>query len=198
MVLTMSGAFDKAMITEEKLKSFLPLGPPPAHDSFFKLLYRLWLNFYWMLTAIYPIEVDTGMGPYYTYDDHQWSIPVEFYSSMAMLGTLFALSWLRTIWRISFAMSAYLFLYMTGRGRCATFVFGLLLAEIEAAIQAYHQESPLKLSDTNETQESRSLASGDSLLGQRLLGSMASLPEKTVNILGFITLLIGITLATSP
>lgn len=196
MLLTAFGAFDTAMVIWKDLAP--PVMGPFEHPPLPTLFYRYWLHVQWLLSAIYPFEISVDQLDYYSYDPHQWSIPVEFYSSLAMFATIIAVSQLRTSWRITSLLGLYFYLYMSSRQRCTTFFTGLLIAEGEAAIEAHrYRRSPGLPGSRSSSEPSDQISSDDSRLGQALLCYLTSFSHRTVEILSAIAMIIGVTMLTA-
>lgn len=196
MLLVAIGGFDEPMVIWKDLA--LPVMGPFEHPPLPTLLYRYWLHVQWLLSAIYPFEIPIDQSDYYTYDQHQWSIPVEFYSSLAMFGTFVAISQLRTSWRITSLLGVYLYLYMSSRQRCTTFFTGLLIAEAEAAIEAHCQaQSPSLPGTRSSSKPSNQISGDDSRVGQALLRFLTSFSHRTIEIISAITMIVGLTMLTA-
>ncbi|PSK34784.1 hypothetical protein B9Z65_1367 [Elsinoe australis] len=196
MLLAAFGVFDAAMVIWKDFA--LPVMAPFEHPPLPTLFYRYWLHVQWLLSAIYPFEISVDQLDYYSFDPHQWSIPVEFYSSLAMFGTIIAISQLRTSWRITSLLGLYFYLYMSSRQRCTTFFTGLLIAEAEAAIEAHrHRRSLGLLGSQSSLEASGQISSNDSKVGQALLRYLTSFSHRTVEILSAIAMVIGVTMLTA-
>lgn len=196
MVLTAAGAYDKSKLINERLK----VVPKTLNSSAALpvLLHQYWLHVTWLLSAVYPFEIQLFHPEYFTYDGHQWSIPVEYYSSLAMFGTLVAVSQLQTLWRISLILCAYSYFYLSGRQRITPFFTDLLIAEAEAAIQDYRRKRSLDLPTARPNSTLRpQTAPDDSRIGQALLRFLTSMSPRNVEILSVISMIMGVTMITS-
>jgi peptidoglycan/LPS O-acetylase OafA/YrhL len=109
----------------------------PNHEPTFALQIYDWCEFFSQhLTNIWTWQYQVT-----TYDDHLWSIPVQYRCSMILYTMLIGLSRLRYGYRTFFALFFAMYSMWIGRWEVFVYVVGMVLGEYETSIQEHQSES---------------------------------------------------------
>lgn len=138
-ILTSLGAFDSAteIFNEYVNHIFLKEPPPPREPTLTRQWTLWWINYKFIICATFPFNIDLSEFAYFKYDDHQWSIPVEYRCSIALFMVLIGTSRMKTAWRMLTIFIINRYLYNSGRGHAALFFGGMFIAELDLLRQSY-------------------------------------------------------------
>jgi len=153
-ILTYLGFFDESSRIYYHFRNFIFLKeePPPRVDLYNQLLAYLH-NADFIFSATIPFDRDTNVHNYFTYDDHQWTIPKEFRSSMAVFAVLVTTSRMRSVPRMTMIAALAVHSLYTLRLYTSLFFAGMLCAEFDLIRQAYYSRSDLLLPGLQNEQE---------------------------------------------
>jgi peptidoglycan/LPS O-acetylase OafA/YrhL len=133
------GLYDKSAIIYHTYRKvlFLKEEPPPRMD-FLDQLSGYLANVEFIFSGTIPFDKDTDVNHYFMYDDHQWTIPKEFRSSMVVFAVLVTTSRMRSILRMATIFILCVYAIYTARLYTSLFFAGMLLAEFDLVRQAYY------------------------------------------------------------
>jgi peptidoglycan/LPS O-acetylase OafA/YrhL len=147
MILTSLGVYDTPKKIVEQYSPFLFIKEwPPENTDWSQMWAVYWSNVKFIFCATFPFNINTDEYGYAKYDDHQWSIPVEFRGSMALFTVLVGISRMRTAVRLCCELAVFYYLYDTGRVHVSLFFGGLLTAELDLLRHAYSSRPPSPIS----------------------------------------------------
>ncbi|KEF51112.1 uncharacterized protein A1O9_12835 [Exophiala aquamarina CBS 119918] len=140
--LTYLGLFDESsrIYNDYSTFVFLKEEPPPRLNLYGQLLGYLG-NVDFLFSATIPFDRDTDVHNYFMYDDHQWTIPKEFRSSMAVFAVLVTTSRMRSVPRMATIAALACYSLSTYRLYTSLFFAGMLCAEFDLIRQAYYSKS---------------------------------------------------------
>lgn len=140
--LTFLGFFDESSRIYNDYKNFVFLKeePPPRLNLSGQLLGYLG-NVDFIFSATIPFDRDTDVHNYFMYDDHQWTIPKEFRSSMAVFAVLVTTSRMRSVPRMITIAALACYAVNTYRLYTLLFFAGILCAEFDLIRQSYYSKS---------------------------------------------------------
>ncbi|KIW16072.1 hypothetical protein PV08_06123 [Exophiala spinifera] len=139
--LTSLGFFDDASIVYKQLSDFIFLKErPPPHVTLASQWRGYLSNAEFIFSGTIPYDKDTNVLNYLSYDDHQWTIPKEFQSSMAVFALLVTTSRVRTFFRMVIIFSLAVYAGWTFRLYTALFFAGMLCAETDLIRAAYYAD----------------------------------------------------------
>ncbi|KAI1619614.1 acyltransferase family-domain-containing protein [Exophiala viscosa] len=183
-VLTSLGGFDSATEIYKEYADYLFLKePPPPHEPTLARQWALWwTNYRFIICATFPFNIELSEWWYFKYDDHQWSIPVEYRCSIALFMVLIGTSRMKTIWRMLTVFIINSYLYNSDRGHAALFFGGMFIAELDLLRQSY-------TSSTNHI---------NSKTPPSYLKPLLQLSERTYEWFWFIVFVLGYFMISSP
>ncbi|KAJ9498895.1 hypothetical protein LTR99_005023 [Exophiala xenobiotica] len=197
-ILTTMGAFDHSALIYKQFKEFVFLKErPPPHVSFPEQWKAYWANVEFIFSATIPFDKDTDVLHYHMYDDHQWTIPKEFRSSLAVFALLVTTSRMRSVFRMTTIAAMAIYALNTDRLYTALFFAGMLCAEFDLVRQSYYaraRDSLNSLSLPHEKYSSESQTRFHSRLSNRLM----HLPDKVYKIMWITLFTLGVYMISSP
>ncbi|KAK5048165.1 hypothetical protein LTR84_005835 [Exophiala bonariae] len=125
---------------------FLKEPPPPQRDLYTQLLGYLG-NMDFIFSGTVPFDKSTDVHDYFMYDDHQWTIPKEFRSSMAVFAVLVTTSRMRSLYRMTIIFALTWYSISTYRLYTSLFFAGMLCAELDLIRQTYYSSFDKLLPD---------------------------------------------------
>ncbi len=198
-ILTIMGAFDHSTLIYKHFKEFVFLKErPPPHVSLSEQWKAYTANVEFIFSATIPFDKDTDVLHYHMYDDHQWTIPKEFRSSMAVFVLLVTTSRMRSAFRMMTVAAMTVYAINTGRLYTALFFAGVLCAELDLVRQAYYaraKDFPLSLPHEKYSSETTRFHSSAS---SRLIGRLMHLPNKVYKIMWITLFTLGVYMISSP
>ncbi|KAL6241412.1 hypothetical protein RBB50_011676 [Rhinocladiella similis] len=139
--LTSLGFFDNASVVYKHFSEFIFLKERPPPRVSVASQWRGYLsNVEFIFSGTIPYDKDTNVLNYHSYDDHQWTIPKEFQSSMAVFALLVTTSRMRPFFRMSTIFSLAVYAGWTARLYTALFFAGMLCAETDLIRAAYYAD----------------------------------------------------------
>lgn len=185
--LTYLGLFDQSTRVYNDYRHFLFLKeePPPRLGLYGQLLGYLG-NMDFIFSATIPFDKDTDVHHYFMYDDHQWTIPKEFRSSLAVFAVLVTTSRMRSMPRMTTIAALACYAVYTYRLYTAQFFAGMLCAEFDLIRKCYYSRSDDLLPEHHREKHRR---------GWRFLFHLPDVVSKLFWILLFI---LGIFMISSP
>ncbi|EXJ89621.1 hypothetical protein A1O3_02688 [Capronia epimyces CBS 606.96] len=139
-VLTSMGFFDRSTDVYLQYRSFVFLKEqPPKHLDGFGAQFAGYLtNVGFLFSGTIPWDMDTDVLHYFMYDDHQWTIPKEFRSSIAVFALLVTTSRMRSGLRMLTIAALAVYAIATARLYVSLFMAGMICAELDLVRQAYY------------------------------------------------------------
>lgn len=194
-VLTSMGTFDRASEIYKHYRTFVFLKEqPPPHLATFREQFAGWLtNVEFIFSGTIPFDKDTDVLHYFMYDDHQWTIPKEFRSSMVVFAVLVTTSRMRSFWRLLTVASLGIYAVQTLRLYTALFMAGIVCAELDLIRQAYYARCKETLPATEEK-----FASSSSSSHYRGLERLMHLPDLFYKVMWITIFTIGVWFISSP
>jgi len=196
-ILTTMGTFDHSALIYKHFKEFVFLKErPPPHVSLSEQWKAYIANVEFIFSATIPFDKDTDVLHYHMYDDHQWTIPKEFRSSMAVFVLLVTTSRMRSAFRMTTVAAMVAYAINTDRLYTALFFAGMLCAEIDLVRQAYYARAKESLSLPHEKypSETTRFHSSSSRLSSRLM----HLPDKVYKTMWITLFTLGVYMISSP
>lgn len=189
-IMTSMGFFDRSMVIYHQYKEFVFLKEePPPRMSFADQLRGYMTNVEFIFSATIPFDKDTNVLNYFMYDDHQWTIPKEFRSSMAVFALLVTTSRMRSVLRLLTIVALGFYAVYTDRLYSSLFFAGMVCAELDLIRQAYyarHKETLPSLSLDLSNPRPKGLA------------SLLHLPDLIYKIMWVTIFIIGVFFISSP
>lgn len=146
--LTYFGFFDESSRIYDDYRNFVFLKePPPARRDLYSQLLGYLGNMDFIFSGTIPFDKSTNVHDYFMYDDHQWTIPKEFRSSMAVFAVLVTTSRMRSIYRMTIIFALAWYAIYTYRLYTSLFFAGMLCAEFDLIRQAYYSSFDKLLPD---------------------------------------------------
>ncbi|KAJ9641661.1 hypothetical protein H2204_002723 [Knufia peltigerae] len=139
--LTSLGFFDNASVVYKHFSQFIFLKERPPPRVSFTSQWRGYLNNAdFIFSGTIPWDKDTNVLNYHSYDDHQWTIPKEFQSSMAVFALLVTTSRMLPFFRMATIFSLAVYGMCTARLYTALFFAGMVCAELDLIRAAYYAD----------------------------------------------------------
>ncbi|EHY58285.1 hypothetical protein HRR83_004856 [Exophiala dermatitidis] len=197
-VLTYMGFFDHSAEIYKQYSQFLFLKepPPPRLASFREQFAGYLTNVKFIFSATIPFEMDTDVLHYFMYDDHQWTIPKEFRSSMVVFSVLVAMSRVRPLLRVAVVFALGYYAAYTARLYTALFMAGIVCAELDLIRQAYYARCNERLPEyaDSATPDEKFLSTSH----YRGLESLLHLPNIFYKVMWISIFTLGVFMISSP
>lgn len=137
--LTYLGFFDESARIYDEYRNFVFLKePPPPRLDLYGQIWGYFGNMDFIFSATIPFDRDTDVHSYFMYDDHQWTIPKEFRSSLAVFAVLVTTSRMRSLPRMAIIIALAWYAIYTYRLYTSLFFAGMICAELDQIRQAYY------------------------------------------------------------
>lgn len=185
--LTYFGFYDRSAQIYAHYRNFVFLKeePPPRlglHDQLKGYL----ANVEFLFSATIPFDKDTDVMHYFMYDDHQWTIPKEFRSSMVVFAVLVTTSRMRSLLRMALITVLCVYSIYTFRLYTSLFFAGMVCAELDLIRSSYYSQCKDALPDfVNEKHHTGS---------SRIL----HLPDLFYKVMWAFMFLVGVFMISSP
>lgn len=140
--LTHLGIFDRSSEIYNQYQTFVFLKEePPPRLGLYEQIAGYLKNVEFIFSATIPFDKSLDVHDYFVYDDHQWTIPREFQSSMVIFATLITTSRMRSIFRIPAVVALACYAVYTSRLYISLFFAGMALAELDLVRQRLHSHA---------------------------------------------------------